>query len=265
MIRGAEIVLLPKVGHGFSVQRNWMPQLRESFARIVPERAPTAAQSAIPAGGESSAAGEPSVSDLPVVEVPVTAGRSDTLAFIASGDGGWASLDRQVAGVFTARGIPVVGLDTLQYYWQPRPPAESARALERILRHYLERWKKERILLVGYSRGAGVLPFMATRLPADLLDRVDLIALLGPERDITFEFHYTDWIGSARGDTTPLQPEIEKLRGKTLLCVYGAEETDSVCPHLPAGLARLDERPGGHHFDGDYQAIATRILAEAGR
>jgi len=29
-----EIVLLPKVGHGYSVPRNWMPQFREAFARL---------------------------------------------------------------------------------------------------------------------------------------------------------------------------------------------------------------------------------------
>ena len=29
-----ELVLLPKVGHGFSVPRNWMPQFRAAFGRI---------------------------------------------------------------------------------------------------------------------------------------------------------------------------------------------------------------------------------------
>jgi type IV secretory pathway VirJ component len=61
-----------------------------------------------------------------------------------------------------------------------------------------------------------------------------------------------------------VQPEIEKLRGHRILCVCGKDETDSVCPRLPAHLAVVDERPGGHHFDGDYQGIAARILKEAG-
>jgi type IV secretory pathway VirJ component len=205
------------------------------------------------------------VADLPVVEVRATAGHSDRLAFVASGDGGWASLDKEVAAVLAGKGIPVVGLDTLRYYWRLRPPEESARALERILRHYLAKWRKERVLLIGYSRGAGVLPFMASRLPGDLMKRVELIALLGPEPDITFEFHVTDWINSVpRGDSRPVQPEVEKLRGTKLLCVYGADESDSLCPRLPPGLAHLDKRPGGHHFGGDYQAIADRILAEVG-
>jgi type IV secretory pathway VirJ component len=267
-VRGGEVVSLPKVGHGFSVQKNWMPQFRQSFTRLVggasAQTAPVAERS--PQTMVAPGANVPSVQDLPVVEVLATAGHSDRLAFIASGDGGWASLDKDVAGVLAAQGVPVVGLDTLQYYWQPRSPDESGRALERILRHYLAKWGKQRVLLVGYSRGADVLPFMATRLPADLADRVDLIALLGPEPQIAFEFHYTDWIGSApKQNAHRVQPEVEKLRGRKLLCVYGADETDSICPKLTPGLARLDQRPGGHHFGGDYEAIARRILAEAAR
>jgi len=268
-VKGAEIVLLPKVGHGFSVQKNWMPQFRDAFGRLLKGTQSAAFE---PGAGPSESAvhtrppGAPGVADLPVVEVPATAGHSDALAFMASGDGGWASLDKQVADVLAGQGIPVIGLDTLQYYWQPRPPEESARALERILRHYLAKWRKERVLLMGYSRGADVLPFMASRLPEDLSQRVDLIVLLGPEPVITFEFHYTDWISALpRGNSQPVQPEIEKLRGKKLLCVYGADEADSVCPRLPPGLAHLDRLPGGHHFGGDYRAIADRILAEVGR
>ena len=267
-VKGAELVLLPKVGHGFSVQKNWMPQFREAFARVLKAGGAAASEpGASPSGTAAPVgpSGAPGVADLPLVEVPATAGHSDLLAFVASGDGGWASLDREVATVLAGEGVPVVGLDTLQYYWQPRSPDESGRALERILRYYLEKWRKERALLIGYSRGADVLPFMASRLPEDLAKRVALIALLGPGPSINFEFHYTDWISSVpRGKTWPVQPEVEKLRGMKLLCVYGADESDSICPRLPPGLARLDRRPGGHHFGGDYRAIADRILAEAG-
>jgi len=268
-IRGAEVVLLPGVGHGFSVQRNWMPQLRTRFARLVggePRGSAEPGSTAEEIGAPTDGSPDASLADLPLVEVTATAGHTDTLAFVASGDGGWASLDKDLAGVFASRGIPVVGLDTLRYYWQARSADESANALERILRHYLALWKKERVLLVGYSRGADVLPFMASRLPSDLADRVDLIALLGPGTDVAFEFHYTDWISSTkRTGSHSVQPEVEKLRGRNILCVYGADESDSLCPRLPAGLARLDRRPGGHHFGGDYRSIADRILTEAGR
>ena len=33
-VRNGELVWLPKVGHGFSVPKNWMPQFKEGFSRI---------------------------------------------------------------------------------------------------------------------------------------------------------------------------------------------------------------------------------------
>jgi type IV secretory pathway VirJ component len=50
-----------------------------------------------------------------------------------------------------------------------------------------------------------------------------------------------------------------------VLCIYGAGESDSVCPELSgAGVAR-EEIGKGHHFSGEYAALADRILAFARR
>jgi type IV secretory pathway VirJ component len=98
-----------------------------------------------------------------------------------------------------------------------------------------------------------------------LRERVVLIALLGPGRSAEFEFHVADWLVERRRPAAAaILPEVAKLRGRKLLCVFGSEETESLCPTLPSGAAVLDERPGAHHFAGDYVSIAERILAEAG-
>ena len=190
---------------------------------------------------------------------------SELMAVLITGDGGWAGIDRQIAGVLADKGIPVVALNSLAYFWTKRTPDDSARALQRILVHYLSRWKKDKAILIGYSFGADVLPFMASGLPAELLSRVSLIALLGPGRRAAFEFHFTEWLGmSSRGTTYPILPEVEKLKGKRMLCFYGEEETDdSLCPQLGATLAKVVAMRGGHHFDGAYYDIAETILSEA--
>ena len=206
-----------------------------------------------------------SVSELPLIEVPATTGATDTIAVIVSGDGGWTKIDKSLTRALAAQGISVVGLNSLRYFWHPRTPDEAANALERVLRHYLSAWQKQRVLLIGYSRGADVMPFMASRLSGDLRARVDLVALLGPATSISFSFHITDWLGVKRRDAVPTLPEIRKLAGLKTLCVYGSNERDSVCPLLPAGLAIVDELPGGHHFGGDYERVAERILAAGGR
>ena len=203
--------------------------------------------------------------DLPLVEVPAHGPGSDLLAVVVSGDGGWAGLDKEVAGVLANRGVSVVGLNSLQYFWKARTPEESATDLDRIIRHYLSTWTKEHVALIGYSRGADVLPFMANRLPQQILDKTVLIALLGPGHTVTFEFHLTDWLQtSPSGKALPIQPELEKLRGKNILCFYGEREKDSLCRALEPGLAKCFPMPGAHHFGGNYAAIAETILKEVG-
>jgi type IV secretory pathway VirJ component len=254
-VGAARVVSLPRVGHGFSVQKNWMPQLRDAFAGLAGETPP----------GAAAGPAAPEVADLPLVELPAAGpAKGDLMAVMVSGDGGWAGIDREVARSLASHGVPVVGLDSLQFFWRPKTPDLAGDALARILRHFLATFRRRRAILVGYSRGADVLPFMASRLPRDLAQRVALIALLGPGARTTFEFHVSEWLGGSSGaDEQPVLPEVEKLRGRRILCVYGADETDSLCSQLREGLAVLDRRPGGHHFGGDYEAIARRILEEA--
>jgi type IV secretory pathway VirJ component len=187
----------------------------------------------------------------------------DTLAVVLSGDGGWAGLDREVAVVLAGKGVPVVGWNSLQYFWTARTPDGTARDLARILRHYLAVWNRRDALLVGYSLGADILPFLAARLPADLLGRVRLIALLGPSREASFEFHLSDWLGVGGERGLPVLPEVRKLAGHPLLCLYGREEHDSLCPEIEPALGKSLALPGAHHFGGDYDAVAELIVRGA--
>ncbi|HSB34389.1 MAG TPA: AcvB/VirJ family lysyl-phosphatidylglycerol hydrolase [Nitrospirota bacterium] len=244
----SDIVVLPKVGHGFSVERNWMPELRKAFQRLT-------------GGQEAAVAAKTSLGDLPLVEVPSQGNNgSDFFAVIISGDGGWAGLDREVGGALAQRGIPVVGLNALQYFWTKRTPDGASEDLVRILRHYQRAWNKDGAVLIGYSLGADVLPFMANRLPRDVLERVQAIVLLGPGRAAEFEFHFTEWLEKSSKAALPVLPEVERLRGKRVLCVYSAGEQDSLCPELEHEHAELVRMPGGHHFGGEYESIAETIL-----
>ncbi|OGP82123.1 MAG: hypothetical protein A2Y95_01725 [Deltaproteobacteria bacterium RBG_13_65_10] len=249
----AKLVVLPKVGHGFSVPRNWLPQFKTAFLEVTSSPQPSRA------GEKGDLAGLP----LVVIRPKGTSEDPDLLAVILSGDGGWASIDRELGKVLAGEGFPVVGLNSLQYFWKQRDPDGASRDLERILRHYLAVWNKKKAILIGYSRGADVLPFMANRLPEDLLDQVSVIALLGPERSVQFKFHVTDWLGGGGGkNALPTLPEVQKLRGKKILCFYGIKEKDSLCPALDKDLAKSYGMPGAHHLGGKYGELAKIILAE---
>jgi type IV secretory pathway VirJ component len=159
-----QFVLLPKVGHGFGVQSNWMAQFKQAFTNVAGAVAVQAEPSVV------------SVSDLPLIEVPAdSAAQSDILAVHLTGDGGWGVTDRGLAQALAGHGIPVVGLNSLQYFWKRRSPEAAAADLDRLIQHYLTAWNKRRAIIIGYSFGADVLPFMLNRLPADTLRHVDLI------------------------------------------------------------------------------------------
>jgi len=176
-----------------------------------------------------SAEDSSSVQGLPLVELPA-GGPGDLLAVFYSGDGGWRDLDKEIGGILAAHGIATIGVDSLRYFWSEKTPQQVADDLASILRHYRELWGRDQVLLLGYSFGAGILPFAVNRLPAAERSAVRQISLLGLEKMAPFEFHVTDWLGvGADSAARPVLPEVAKLDPALIQCFYGAEEDDTAC------------------------------------
>lgn len=204
----------------------------------------------------------PDVSDLPLIEMPARAPTSNAFAIFLTGDGGWATLDRNVSKELVAHGVSVVALNTRAYLSDRRTPDRAGSDMIRIMRHYMTLWSTDRVAFVGYSRGADIAPFIVSRLPSDLKARVGLVAMLGFSNQTNFQFHFKDiFMETRRPSDVRTLPELERLRGMNLLCIYGAEEKDSGCRDAPPGLVKEVIRNGGHHFDDDFKAIGDIVLS----
>ncbi len=248
----SEVVRLPSVGHGFSVEKNWLPQFQQVFARLATQNLPPPITSA-------------DVADLPLIEQPASAGNPNApLAVLLTGDGGWAGLDRGVAQAFNDRGVPLVALSTLKYFWQARTPEVAAADIGRVIRHYLSAWKRERVMLVGYSFGADVLPFIVNRLPPELRARISTVNLLGLSENASFEIHVAGWVPGSSTGSEPVRPELEQMHGVQALCLYGAGENNDPCARFAGGSLTALELGAGHHFGGEYGELATTMLHFAG-
>jgi type IV secretory pathway VirJ component len=206
-----------------------------------------------------------SLEGLPLVEVPAN-GPGDLIAVFYSGDGGWRDLDKQIGGILAAHGIATIGVDSLRYFWKEKTPQQIADDLAAILHHYRAKWDREHVILLGYSFGAGILPFAVNRLPAEDRAMIRQISMLGLEKVTRFEFHLTEWLGAGSvSDSRPVLPEVARLDPATLQCFYGAEERDTACTASEFDRAERIKTGGGHHFDGDYAALAEKIMAGARR
>ncbi|MDB2414150.1 hypothetical protein N9W34_00085 [Rickettsiales bacterium] len=251
-VGNGSIIMLQKVGHGYSVPKNWMPQFKKAYADI------TAKPEAIHADKHPIAE---SLSDLPLVELHITAS-GDKLAIIVTGDGGWAGIDKSIGEELNKEGIAVIGFNSLQYYWTRKDPEQSAKDMGRIIEYYSKAWNRSDIILIGYSRGADVLPFIVNRLDLDARTLVKEVVLLGQETTVDFQFHVTDWLTSGEHEEArQVMPEMQKLGNQNVLCIYGSEEKgNSLCTQLDKNKFRVVEMKGGHHFGGDYEKLSKIIL-----
>ena len=127
---------------------------------------------------------------------------------------------------------------------------------------YASRWGASKVALIGYSFGAGILPFAYDRLTQEAKQRVVQISLLGFASTTDFEISIAGWLGGAAGkDAAPTKPALASIDPGMIQCFYGEGEPDSVCPELGGNGAETIRVGSGHHFGGDYDALARDILA----
>jgi type IV secretory pathway VirJ component len=175
-----------------------------------------------------------------------------------SGDGGWASLDEEVAEHLVTRGIGVVGVSSLRYFWQAKPPAQVAGDIRR-LTTVLARAARP-VFAGGFSFGAEVVPVALNAwAPVDRRSLAGLI-LIAPGPSASFEIDPLDWIRTpTENPETRVATAVRNVSVPTL-CINGAEEEDSPCPSVAAlpGV-RSVRLPGSHHFNSDYSAVAEAV------
>jgi type IV secretory pathway VirJ component len=249
---GAKLFWLPKVGHGFGVPARWEPQFIEAYRTIAASATPVARPAAV--GGASA------VDDLNLEEVRATTDAAPgTMAIVLSGDGGWADIDKAVANHLAAGGVPVVGWSSLDYYWTPRTPEQAAADLARIVEHYAGQWRTSRVVVVGYSFGADVAPYLVNRLPEPARSRIASVALLAPSSSASFEFHLASWLGGGSGESLPTAPELAKLWVPTT-CIAPEDDDESPCHTAKNPRLHTVEIGTGHHFSGRYMQLAQAVL-----
>ena len=241
-----------------------MRELRQSlplhFFPSEPESAEqlTAAINTIAAPTESALPAE--MADLPLVVVPAEGRPVQHVAIILTGDGGWQGLDIAVANQLAKRGIPVVALSTLRFFWNTHTPADAAAAVARIISHYAGDYPDSDFVVIGYSFGASLAPVVINLLTDTTREHIAAQVLISPDEDASFEIHVGGSDSVKSDNAIPIAPEIDQTK-VPVICVHGEREgDDSFCAQL-RGKPKVSDLalPGGHNYDGDYDALGAGI------
>lgn len=203
----------------------------------------------------------PGVAQLPMVALAPAAAPSHTLAILITGDGGWAATDRAIGKRLTQDGDGVMVLNSLHYFTAPRTPAGVAADVGRLARDGCARWSCDRIVLIGYSMGADVLPFVVDRLSSDVRPRTVELVLISLSHKATFRFLPTEWLGLNLWPTVATLPELARVHGVQVVCIFGTRDQDSACRDLAPGQATLISVPGGHVMTDVADQLAELIAA----
>jgi type IV secretory pathway VirJ component len=253
-VKDARFVILKGAEHGFSIPKNWTPQFINAYKEISARK---------PVGPKL---GKWRLKGLPLTEVPSAGAQKNILCVLITGDGGWMRIDKSLSNTFAENGIATVGLNSLKYLWKRKAPQQAAIDLQRITQYYRLKWKKKRVIYVGYSLGADILPFMLEDMPHPLSYKILLAVFLSPSKTVDFKFHFSYWFGDGHGKNyLKVLPALQGLKHFPLLCVYGKDEANSVCPRVNMANASVMPMTGGHHYDKDYKALAVQILKQIPR
>lgn len=198
--------------------------------------------------------------ELPVRVFEASVDSPSPMLVYLTGDGGWNNFSTSLCNSLNKRGIPVVGLDTRQYFWQRRSPEESASDLLKIIAKYDKEWRRLSIVLVGYSFGADITPFLVNRFPVTVQGRLLAVLLISPSKTCDFEIHLSDMLslGMSKGPYNVVQ-EIQVSNFKNYTALFGIDEDKTLLMAFGQVNVHMEQLPGNHNFNRDYESVADFI------
>src|SRR6266498_519152 len=102
------------------------------------------------------------------------------LIFYISGNGGFNKFSTSFMQTLNKQGYAVIGLNAKDYFWNRKTPQEAANAIESAINESNKQWKKKNIVLIGYSFGANVTPFILTHFSLAFAGKINHLILLSP-------------------------------------------------------------------------------------
>jgi type IV secretory pathway VirJ component len=259
-VKNGELIALPKVGHGMSVQKNYLPYLVYAFNKVKTSKSYSEMVASKNQSINNKQADKPD-SNLPLIVLPAIINEAMPMILMISGDGGWTSFDQGVAEKLVAKGIPVIGLDAQKYFWLKRTPNETSSEISKVLHYYRNVWNKKSIVLCGYSFGADIIPYLITRLPVDLNQMLKSGVMMSPDPEADFEIHVTDMLSlGGINDKYDVLSELKKSAAKNIICIFGEEEDSEDHGLFKAAGATIKLIPGTHHYNNNFNAISNEII-----
>ncbi len=202
--------------------------------------------------------GGPTFFDIPARAAP-RPGEEQVAAVVFSGNMGFhIGQAEDLSKALAARGLPVLGVNSLAYFRKPRSPTEATALVERAIDRALGFSRRGQVALIGISFGADILHVGLAGLPPPYRARIRNVVLVVPGATLQLQ--------ASPLELFPIRaPNMDGLAtGRQLdwvpaTCIWGAKEKNSLCPHLAMTNMTRVPLAGGHMLKGDVNGLADRV------
>jgi type IV secretory pathway VirJ component len=189
-------------------------------------------------------------------------GNNNPLIFYLSGDGGLNKFSTSLCESLNKKGYDVVALNSKSYFWDKKTPEQTSVDVTNYLNKKLQGRKNQQVVLIGYSFGADVVPFILNRLPKSLDDKIIASYLMASSGSTDFEIHWADIFGGNTKRSLDVVTELNKLGNDKIVLISGSDEENLAINKITLKRYTHEVLPGGHHFDGDTDEIVSVILSD---
>ncbi|MBK1896254.1 alpha/beta fold hydrolase [Chryseobacterium paridis] len=183
------------------------------------------------------------------------------IIFYISGDAGFNTFTKGFGTNLHALGYDVFALDTKAYFWDKKTPEQTSLAIENYINQQLQGRKNQQVVLLGFSFGADVTPFVYNRFTDDLKSKIQKVFIMGPSKSNDFQIHLDEYFGVEPKGSLQVIPEINKMGTIPLMVVL----SDFEFAHFPYHEIKLGNNykmkhiPGNHHYGNNTKMLANFI------
>lgn len=206
--------------------------------------------------------GQTDINSLPTKIIASNSDTSKPVLLYISGDGGWNKFSISLLQQFSAAGFPVIGLNAKSYFWERKTPRQTGTDIQTLLNKYVKEWKRNKIVLLGYSFGADVMPFVFNNVGAEWQKKINYQVLLSPSSKTDFEIHLSEMLGYRRKNGMSVVEEINKTTSCRFVFLFGEEDDDFPINEIKIKNYKNITLPGGHHFDNNVNELVDKIRQE---
>jgi type IV secretory pathway VirJ component len=180
--------------------------------------------------------------------------------FYISGDGGINNFSQSICKFIHDKGYSVSALNSKIYFWERKTPEQTAKEINAWLLKQMNSHPFSELVMIGYSFGADVLPFVTNRLLPEIKSRLHKVLLISPSTTTDFEIHWADIFGLHNNRSMNVASEINKLRDYQVVTFFGSNENDFNISQIRLPSYHNEILGGGHHFDGKPEELSKALL-----